>query len=342
MKQMSAGIVFTCLALALAITIFGLLPQWRTIGNLAGPGAPAGQPLAPTSGQPVLALPSQLAPGSDGMASVPVQLTTSGVTLVSAIFSLDIDQACLVFDPVDADGNGRPDAVTFNTPRGFNTSVAYDATDTDGELDFVVADYMPPYAQLSDGVLFTVRLAVVCWPGGAAARDIPLTFAAAPALSFGLPGGSELAGAAVNGSIRTVGPGPGIAPNPTATPTPAAPPPTPGQTVPPPVNERDDDDDGLLTREEGGLDWDGDGMPNSLDSDDDGDGIPTALEGRGDADGNGLPNYLDLDSNDNSVLDAVECGPDPLQPLDDNNNGIWDYLEITGKPIYLPFIQRGE
>ena len=342
MKQMSAGVVFACLALALGITIVGMLPQWRAIGNLAGPSAPAGQSFAAASGQPVLALPSQLAPGSDGTASVPAQLTTNGATLVSAIFSLDIDQACLVFDPADADSNGRPDAVTFNTPRGFNTSVAYDETDTDGELDFVVADYMPPYAQLPDGVLFTVRLAAVCWPGGAGARDIPLTFAAVPALSFGLPGGSELAGVAVNGSIRTAGPGPGIAPNPTATPTPAAPAPTPGQTVPPPVNERDDDGDGLFSREEGGLDWDGDGTANFLDSDDDDDGIPTALEGRGDADGNGLPNYLDLDSNDNSILDAVECGPDPLQPLDDNNNGIWDYLEMPTAPLYLPFLQRGE
>lgn len=343
MKQ--AGIVLAiCLLAAGALAVF--------LG--AGIGAPRLAVLPQQTGSaprealevPVLALPSAAVPGSDGYVSVPVQLSPDGAAVTSLVFSLDIEQTCLLFDPVDADRNGRPDAVTVNLPASFIVSVAYDARDADGELDFVIADYSPPYTGMPEGPLVTVRLGVTCQPAEGAAQDIPLIFSSVPAASFAAPNGAQLPGVTVNGSVRVTSgaAAPVFAPTATATPVRATPTATLAATAPAPSTPqpdvRDEDRDGLFSREEGEGDWDADGAPNYLDSDDDGDGIPTLLENYDDVDGNGVPNYLDLDSNDNNIPDRVEAGPDPLRPADTNANGILDFLEIRAKAVHLPYIVR--
>jgi hypothetical protein len=68
----------------------------------------------------------------------------------------------------------------------------------------------------------------------------------------------------------------------------------------------DSDSDGLLDRDEGVADDNGNGLPNYVDPardegipvviDSDGDGIDDSTEGSIDTDGDGLPNRLDLDS----------------------------------------------
>jgi hypothetical protein len=69
-------------------------------------------------------------------------------------------------------------------------------------------------------------------------------------------------------------------------------------------------------------------------SDADGDGIPDSIEGTTDPDGDGIPNYLDLDSNGDGIPDSVQVGPDPLNPVDSNDNGIADFLEMrTWLPV---------
>jgi hypothetical protein len=65
----------------------------------------------------------------------------------------------------------------------------------------------------------------------------------------------------------------------------------------------------------------------------DGDGIPDSIEGTTDPDGDGIPNYLDLDSNGDGIPDSVQVGPDPLNPVDGNDNGIADFLEMR---VWLP------
>ena len=68
--------------------------------------------------------------------------------------------------------------------------------------------------------------------------------------------------------------------------------------------DMDDDNDGVLTKDELGLDndgdsfldfldTDGDSIPNHLDTDDDGDGIPTINEFRTDSNANDIIDYLD-------------------------------------------------
>ncbi|MEN3158509.1 hypothetical protein ABC502_09025 [Alkalimonas sp. NCh-2] len=76
------------------------------------------------------------------------------------------------------------------------------------------------------------------------------------------------------------------------------------------------------------LDFDGDGIPNILDTDSNGDGIPDRIKGIGDADGDGVPNFLDFDSDGNGIPDSIEVGPDPLRPVDTNRNGIPDFLDL--------------
>jgi hypothetical protein len=313
-------------------------------------------------GEPLLWIPVGLTPAEDGLVAVPVQLTPNGAAVAGLLFSLDIDQGCLVFDPADADRNGIPDAITIHLGTAFVVSVVYDAQDSDGELDFILADYSPPYATLPADVLVTVRIGVACAAPDGELREVPLPFSAAPGPSFAAPSGSALRGSTSAGSIYLGAAGIVPTPAPTATSTPPAPPatpiliPSPTATPPPPTptpdtgqppsplpppagQASDEDDDGVISYEDGFYDWDGDGAPNFLDPDDDGDGIPTRVEGRGDADGSGLPNYLDIDANDNGIPDAVEAGQNPHDPQDANGNGIRDFVEMR---LYLAQLGRSE
>lgn len=334
--------------------LFGMILLW-----LAHTGRPLGT-RSERGGQsvPVLSLPAAAEPDAGGLVTVPVLLTTNGAQVAGLIFSLDLDQDCLVFDPGDVDGSGTPDAAAVSVPTDFQATVSHDAADTDSELDVVIADFSPPHAFLPNGPLVSVRLAVACWPDPGETRDIALSFSLAPAVSFALPAGGALYGSAVDGAVHVTGgdtqptpaatatstPTPTVRPTtePTLelTPTPTHPGGQPTSPLPPPAGaDIDDDRDGIYSYEDGCRDADGDGLPGYLDADDDGDGIPTIVEGRGDADGGGIPNFLDLDSNDNGIPDAVEVGEDPYHPADKNQNGIWDFVEM---PLYLPDIMRGE
>ena len=52
------------------------------------------------------------------------------------------------------------------------------------------------------------------------------------------------------------------------------------------------------------LDFDGDGIPDYLDTDDDNDGLSTLLKGLKDTDGDGTPDYHDTDD-DNDGVDYI-------------------------------------
>ncbi len=117
--------------------------------------------------------------------------------------------------------------------------------------------------------------------------------------------------------------------------------------------DADDDGDTVLSAEEGNdpnqdqnpvdaIDTDSDGIPNYLDTDDDGDDIDTKAE-LGDSDQDTLPDYLESDKKDtdgdgqyntfdndddgDGTVTAVELGSNPLQPKDEDSNGIFDYLD---------------
>ena len=75
---------------------------------------------------------------------MPVNFTSNDHSIASTAFSVDFDQTCLAFDATDSDQDGIPDAVTLSLPGAFNVSVTFDGGDTDGELDFFIADLLPP------------------------------------------------------------------------------------------------------------------------------------------------------------------------------------------------------
>ena len=327
-------------ACALAVMLLALLDR-----------IPDGRTRNPNAGG-VMQIQRDAPVGSDGWAAVPVTFASNGLRVSGALFSIDYDQTCLVFDPVDADRNSIPDNILFNVPGQFIVAAGFDATDTDGELDIVIVDYSPPYATLPDQVLLTIRLAGACLPADDATIEAPVRFARSPSPSLSTSSGSAAIGSFVDGSVlitanpaaptlaptATATPAPTLEPTATATPIPGTIPPTPG-TIPPTPSAGDPDVDGIQSSEEGTGDWDGDGIPNYLDADDDNDGIPTLLEGRGDVDGGGVPNFLDLDSNGNGIPDHIEAGDDPLHPVDRDGNGVWDFLDVPER-LYLPCIIR--
>lgn len=177
-----------------------------------GPGAcgaassrPAGEPEAPTADRsttpsegPALAIPAQVSAAPASSVALPINFTAHGNGISSLIFSIDYEDAWLSFDPTDSDGDGIPDSVVFNLPAGFNASVSFDATDTRGELDFLIADTFPPLASLPDGALAVITLQVGNAPQGS---ELTVGFSNNPPPSFGTTTGQSIAGTTVDGSV---------------------------------------------------------------------------------------------------------------------------------------------
>jgi gliding motility-associated-like protein len=105
------------------------------------------------------------------------------------------------------------------------------------------------------------------------------------------------------------------------------------------------DADGIKNGIETSKDFDGDGIPNCLDTDSDGDSISDKLETTVDTDKDGKPDYLDLDSDNDGILDSVEnkvctgtgilCDTDAdgtpnFRDLDSDADKISDVIEANG------------
>ena len=118
----------------------------------------------------------------------------------------------------------------------------------------------------------------------------------------------------------------------------------------------DCDVDGISNKVEGTQDFDGDGIPNCLDTDSDGDGISDKLETTVDTDKDGKPDYLDLDSDNDGILDSVEnrvctgtgilCDTDAdgipnFRDLDSDGDRISDIIEANGSDFNKDGIADG-
>jgi len=174
--------------------------------------------LAPAQDGPTLQLSAHVTTTHGAVITVPLTYHANGFAIGVTSFSIDIDQTCLRFDPADRNQDGRPDAITFFVPAGMNAAVAVDLTDAAGELDFIIADYFPPFVSLPARTpLLELQLTAVCQPEPGTNRIAPLLFGSEPVPSFGSTAGASIPGNAINGAVRVFGPA--VVATPTATPT---------------------------------------------------------------------------------------------------------------------------
>jgi hypothetical protein len=185
-------------------------------------------PALMTSG-PTLYIPGGVTAHTGELVDVPVAFDSFGAPVAALSFSLDYEQECLAFEAGDQDGDGAPDGFIVDAPAQFFPSLSWDVNDEDGELDVVLADYIPPLAILQDSAaLFTFRFRVVCPLLAGQTRVTILRFAATPPIGFSDPVGFSLPGNARDGLVQIVGgPGGGMG---TPTPTPSLPPTNPPST----------------------------------------------------------------------------------------------------------------
>jgi hypothetical protein len=163
---------------------------------MTGPSLPSGS--AALSDGPVLTIPDQVPASPGGMVTLPVNFTANGNSIASMIFSVDYDQTWLTFDPTDSDSDGIPDTVTLDIPSAFNASVTFDGGDTDGELDFFIADTFPPLASLPDGAIVSMTLNVGSPPS---VTEAAVNFSQDPVASFGDTSGQSVPGTTDDGSV---------------------------------------------------------------------------------------------------------------------------------------------
>ena len=184
---------------------------------------------------PTLTVQDGLSVNAGSLITVPIAFVGNGSQIAGLGLSLDFDQACLAFDPSDADGNHIPDAIQFELSPQFFESVAYDAADTDGEIDILIADYTPPLATVADSAqLMRVRFTAVCQPDSPAGQESLINFSARPAVTFSDPDGQDVSGSAIANAVLIL-PQPGFTPQPTPTATPTVTPIPTATATPVPV-----------------------------------------------------------------------------------------------------------
>lgn len=173
------------------------------------------------SEEPVLSIPSNIFGQSGDLVHVPVDFTSGGHAIAGTIFSIDFDESCLSLNAADSDGDGVPDGVRFQIPASFLTSVSFDADDTDGELDIMIADFSLPLGSLPDQILLELDFIVICTPAPSETRLAPVGFSTLPSASFSDTNGGSISGSSEDGVVNVLG-SQVDTPTPTATTIPTA------------------------------------------------------------------------------------------------------------------------
>ena len=153
-----------------------------------------------------LAWPTLTGGTQDEVVSLPLTLDSGVFDLSSLAFAVDYDASCLSFDPSDGDMDGLPDAFQLDVPAAFDVTVTFDAGDTDGEIDVLIAD-VPPDVVLSDGVLGSLQLLVTCAAAPGGSLDASVAFSDDPPISAGDGLGQSVPARGEAGIVRVL-PGP--------------------------------------------------------------------------------------------------------------------------------------
>lgn len=153
---------------------------------------------ASAQGGPALDIENQVAASPNSQVTVPINFVANGSSINAMAFSVDFDESLLTFDPTDNNGDGIPDAISFNLPAGFSPSVSFDASDTDGEIDIAIFSLNP--TPLTDGTIASITFTT------GNVGNAAVNFSLDPPVSFGGTDGSDVPGTTDNGSVLVDGP----------------------------------------------------------------------------------------------------------------------------------------
>lgn len=163
-----------------------------------GPGACQQTGVVASSAAPAtLALPTGLTAQPGGAVTVPVHLTGNGNPIAAVVFALTFDPARLSLDQTDSDGNGIPDAITFNLPDGVTASVQ---VIDNRRLQFAIADLSLPFVSLPDGPLANITFTTNVLPEAATATSV-IAFADDLPASVGNHTGQSTAVTTADGAV---------------------------------------------------------------------------------------------------------------------------------------------
>ena len=138
-----------------------------------------------------------LSPASDTVL-VPVYFKGESANASAIVFSFNYDETWLSFDPTDGNGDGIPDTITLNVSGAFTPIVTFDGSDSDGEVDFILADLSPPLSTFSDGPIAYVEFST----GSPAVQSEAFAgYSNDPDASFGDSGGHSVSGSVDHGSV---------------------------------------------------------------------------------------------------------------------------------------------
>lgn len=223
-KWVSVLFVLVILLLSAQVYLSGVKAQANTFVHVGQVQKVQARPAPIVEQQqtgPTLQIGAAVTTTANSVITVPLTYAGAGSAVNTISFSLDIDQACLAFDPQDQNGDGQPDALRFHTSPSFLVIVATDLADEDGEVDIIIADLFPPFTVFPDlSPLITIRLRAVCQPEAGATKQGTIRFSQDPTPSFGTITGGSLQGTAIDGWVTIVGPPASTTPTPMPTPLP--------------------------------------------------------------------------------------------------------------------------
>lgn len=193
----------------ICLTFFSISSCWLIASQptYANPRlAVSSHPLRQASG-PALTIPVGIMATTGATVTAPIDFRPNGSGVTSLAFSIDFDSTCLAFNATDNNGDFTPDAVQFTLPAALRGSATYDPTDTDSELDIVIADYNPPLATLPDtDQLVMITFTVLCTPPPNQTLTSLVNFSDAPLPSFGDIAGHDVNGTASGGTVLIANP----------------------------------------------------------------------------------------------------------------------------------------
>lgn len=137
----------------------------------------------------ILSLPTEMPAPVANRITLPITFTANSHQISSLVASVDYDQNRLSLDPTDSDGDGIPDAITFNQPNSFNAQAFFDSADSDGEIDLVIMDISLPLDSLPDGNVAFITLQVI---NPTSPLDGAVRFSTHPAPSLGHNSGQNI------------------------------------------------------------------------------------------------------------------------------------------------------